>query len=77
MKAASLVGRTPASVIEAVDKAGLAFDPATGTGATLHLLGALTTYGKMGGTCIADTVEEADAIYDELVRLLTMGDGKG
>ncbi|MGH9282618.1 MAG: peptide ligase PGM1-related protein, partial [Acidimicrobiales bacterium] len=41
LKFEKLVGRTPAEVIDAVDRSGLAFDPATGTGVTLHLMGAL------------------------------------
>jgi hypothetical protein len=63
----SLVGVAPSQVIDAVDRAGLAFDPSTGNGAALHLLGALPGFGKMGVTCIADTLEEAEATYDEVV----------
>ncbi|HJV08358.1 MAG TPA: ATP-grasp domain-containing protein, partial [Acidimicrobiales bacterium] len=40
IKLPRLVGRTPADVIGLVDGAGLAFDPSTGVGVTLHLLGA-------------------------------------
>jgi hypothetical protein len=58
-------------VIDAVDRAGLAFDPSTGSGATLHLLGALRPYGKMGATCIADTLDDAEALYKELIGVLT------
>src|SRR5207302_4407866 len=39
MKSSELLGRTPADVIDRVATAGLAFDAARGTGATLHLLG--------------------------------------
>lgn len=67
LKDESLIGRTPASVIEAVDRAGLGFDPASRAGVTLHLLGALPGYGKMGAVCIAETLDEADALYKELV----------
>ena len=71
LKEPALVGCAPSTVIEAVDRAGLAFDPTTRTGVTLHLLGALRPFGKMGATCIADTLEEADALYKELVGMLT------
>src|SRR3954452_7719827 len=60
VKGTALLGRTPAEVIAEVEGAGLAFDQARGTGATLHLLGALPAFGKMGVTCIADSSEEAD-----------------
>jgi len=71
LKSASLVGRTPADVIDAVDRSGFAFDPARGTGATLHLLGAVPKFGKMGVTCIADSPGEADALYEDVSSLLT------
>jgi hypothetical protein len=70
IKSAALVGRAPADVIAAVDKTGLSFDPARGTGATLHLLGAVPNFGKMGMTCIADSAEDADALYEELTAAL-------
>jgi hypothetical protein len=66
LKSQALVGRSPAEVIAGVDRVGLAFDPKRGTGATLHLLGALPGFGKMGVTCIADSPEDANALYEEL-----------
>ena len=62
-KSPALVGTAPGRLIERIDAAGLGFDPVTRTGATLHLLGALPGYGKVGATCIADTPEEADELY--------------
>ncbi len=67
VKSDALVGMTPARMIEAVDRSGLAYDPTSRTGATLHLLGALREHGKMGVTCIADSREEADDLYKEVV----------
>jgi hypothetical protein len=74
LKAVSLIGVPPADVIAEIDRRGLAFDPAKGTGATLHLMGALRLYGKMGATCIAESAEEADALYEEVSGVLT-GEG--
>ena len=62
LRSPALVGRRPAEVIDAVERLGLGFDAATGTGVTLHLLGALPRYGKMGAVCIGRTPEEAEAI---------------
>ena len=73
LKVARLVGWKPADVIALVDEAGLAFDPSAGTGVTLHLLGALGGYGKLGATCIAGSPEAAGDIYVELVAHLTGG----
>ena len=67
LKSPAYVGLTPGVVIDAVADAGLAFDPATGTGATLHLLGALRVYGKYGLVCIARSPAEADELYDRVV----------
>ncbi|HVE47502.1 MAG TPA: peptide ligase PGM1-related protein [Acidimicrobiales bacterium] len=71
LKSQRLVGKTPADVIEAVDKAGLAFDPISRTGATLHLLGALRGFGKMGLTCVAESLDEADELYREVVATVS------
>ncbi len=73
LKLAQLVGWTPAEVITLVDDAGLAFDPATGTGVTLHLLGAVPGFGKLGATCIAGSPEAAGDLYVELVDQLAGG----
>jgi hypothetical protein len=70
VKGTALAGRAPADVIADVDRWGLAFDPARGTGATLHLLGAVSQFGKMGITCIADSPADADALYQELTAAL-------
>ncbi|HEV2810264.1 MAG TPA: peptide ligase PGM1-related protein [Acidimicrobiales bacterium] len=70
LKLPNLVGSSPASVVAAVETSGLAFDRATGSGATLHLLGALARHGKMGVTCIADDPEGAQARFAEVTALL-------
>ncbi len=70
LKSRHLAELLPADVIARVDDAGLSFDPATGTGATLHLLGAVPGYGKMGATCVAGTIEDADDLYRRLLALL-------
>jgi hypothetical protein len=66
LKSGRLVGRSPAEVIEAVDRAGIAYDRATATGVCLHLLGAVPQFGKMGATCIGDTLEDAERLSAEL-----------
>jgi len=71
LKSQRLTGRTPADVIEAVDRAGLSYDPATRSGAALHLLGAVPGFGKMGATCIAGTLDEADQLAEELAGIVT------
>jgi hypothetical protein len=36
------------------------------TGSTMHLLGALRDFGKMGVTCMGDSPEEAEERYREV-----------
>ncbi|MDP9006014.1 MAG: peptide ligase PGM1-related protein [Actinomycetota bacterium] len=69
----ALVGRSPAAAMEAVREAGLAFEPSTATGVTLHLLGALCSHGKLGATCIAPTTEAAGALLARLTELTSTG----
>jgi hypothetical protein len=71
LKSASLVGCQPQEIIDRVARLGLGYDHRRRTGATLHLLGALREYGKMGVTCIGDTEEEARLRYREVVAALT------
>ncbi|HVL07271.1 MAG TPA: peptide ligase PGM1-related protein [Acidimicrobiales bacterium] len=73
IKLAQLEGWKPADVIALTDDAGLAFDPATGVGVTLHLLGAVGGYGKLGATCIAGSPEAAGDLYVALVDQLAGG----
>jgi hypothetical protein len=70
LKSSRLVGRSPQSVIDEVTRRGLAFDHRRRTGATMHLLGALREFGKMGVTCIGDTEDEARQVYREVVAAL-------
>lgn len=67
LKSEHLAGRHPGEILREVEDAGLGYDAGSRTGATLHLLGALPGFGKMGVTCIADSLEEADKLYQRLV----------
>jgi hypothetical protein len=61
---------TPRLAIHALERKGIAFNRASGTGATLHLLGALQAFGKLGAVCISNTSEEAAILYDEVISAL-------
>jgi PGM1 C-terminal domain/ATP-grasp domain len=66
LKSRRLAGMAPARVIELLNHRGLGFHRGRMTGATLHLLGALRDYGKMGVTCVGDSREEAEERYREV-----------
>jgi hypothetical protein len=73
LKSDAYVAMSPGAVIDCVRTSGLAFNGATATGVTLHLLGALPGFGKMGLTCIENSVERADDLYREVVRVIDAG----
>jgi hypothetical protein len=70
LKRAAYRNLTPAAAIQAIEGAGLAFDRQTLTGVTLHLLGTLPEHGKMGMVCIAESLDEADALHHDAVGAL-------
>lgn len=70
LKSKNLIGLPASEAIGALERAGLGYDDTSRTGALLHLLGALEKYGKVGATCIGDSMEEADALYARVVYAL-------
>jgi PGM1 C-terminal domain/ATP-grasp domain len=61
-------GLAPAELIALVDRLGLAFQPDTGIGVVLHMLGAVPRFGKVGLTCIGDSPEAAADLYGRALR---------
>ena len=72
LRSANYVGLSPGSVIDAMKARGLAFDPSSNTGVTLHLLGALPRYGKLGIVAIADSDQEGEDTYRAALGVLDM-----
>jgi len=57
-------------LFQMASRKGINFKHATETGVLFYMIGALSQYGKLGMTCIGDTAEEAQEIFDRTVRLL-------
>jgi hypothetical protein len=70
LKSDRLRGRSPGDAISLIDGSGLGYDPASGCGVALHLLGAVPVAGKFGATCIADSPSAADDLYRALLDLV-------
>lgn len=70
LKSETYVGLRPEDVIACVRDRGLAFDRERGAGVTLHLLGALRRFGKLGVTSIADSPHEAEERYHDVVTAI-------
>ena len=64
---------TPERARRMIEERGLEFDRSSRTGTTLHLLGAISPFGKLGAVCIADSHEDADALLVEVVGVLDVG----
>jgi hypothetical protein len=70
IKSERYVGLEPAVVISALREQGLAYDDGTGIGATLHLLGALRPHGKLGTSCIEESIPAAEEMQANVVAVL-------
>ncbi len=65
-----LAGTAPGEILAAIQKAGLALEPSSRTGVTVHMLGAMRVHGKLGFTCVGDSPREAEELYREMLGLL-------
>ncbi len=65
-------GLLPDDLMDIVAKHRLHFDSSNKTGTVFHLMGALSEFGKLGLTCIGNSLEEAEEIYQEFTRVLDL-----
>ncbi|MGK7955958.1 MAG: peptide ligase PGM1-related protein [Crocosphaera sp.] len=65
-------GLLPDDLMDIVAKHRLHFDSSNKTGTVFHLMGALSEFGKLGLTCIGNSLEEAERIYQEVERVLDL-----
>jgi hypothetical protein len=63
-------GLTPPDLIDIAICNNLFYDASIGQGATFHLMGALSQYGKLGLVCIAKSREEAQNYYQKTLDVL-------
>lgn len=70
LKSDRYVGIDPEAILAAVRDEGLGFDRSTGSGILLHLLGAIRAFGKIGATCVAESISDAEVLYASFVGLL-------
>jgi len=65
-------GLLPSDLMSIITTHQLQFNVNSGKGAVFHLIGALSEYGKCGVTCIGDSPEEAQNLYNKVVHTLDM-----
>jgi hypothetical protein len=63
-------GLLPEDLIEILTETRLHYSHGSEAGVLFHLIGAVSEFGKLGMTAIADTPEEADAIYHRALQVL-------
>jgi hypothetical protein len=69
-------GLCPEDLIDITTMNRLHYSHGTETGALFHMIGALSQYGKVGLTAIANSREEADAIYARALEALDRESGR-
>ncbi|MGB5334991.1 MAG: peptide ligase PGM1-related protein, partial [Woeseiaceae bacterium] len=73
-------GLLPEDLFEIIWNRGIGFKHSTGTGVLFYMIGALSQYGKVGMTCIGNSPEEAQHLFDETARIMddsTTGEDHG
>jgi hypothetical protein len=63
-------GLSVSDLLDAAVSRRLTFDPVTERGCVFHMLGALSEYGKVGVTCIGDSLNQAISDYTAVVGMM-------
>ena len=63
-------GLIPNDLMDIVAQHRLHFDGSTSTGSVFHLMGALSEFGKLGLTSIGDSPQQAEELYNQVVKVL-------
>lgn len=70
LKSSSYRGLLPEDLFDIITRHGLSFRHSSGTGVLFYMIGALSQYGKVGVTCIGNTAEEAQALFERTAAVL-------
>ena len=63
-------GLLPQDLIDIVTYTGLHYNSSSNTGVVFHMIGALSEFGKVGVTCVGDSPEEAEELYQRTLDTL-------
>ena len=63
-------GLLPNDLMDIIAHHHLHFDTGTEIGTVFHLMGCLSEFGKLGLTCVGDSPQQAEEIYNNVVRVL-------
>jgi hypothetical protein len=63
-------GLMPQDLMDIIAHHRLHFDSSTKTGNVFHLMGSLSEFGKLGVTSIGDSLQQAEDLYNQVVKVL-------
>lgn len=63
-------GLLPEDLIDITTYTNLHYNSSSNTGVVFHMIGALSQYGKLGVTCVGNSPEEAEALYERTLQTL-------
>lgn len=69
-------GLLPEDLIDITTFNGLHYNSSSHTGVVFHMIGALSQFGKLGVTCVGDSPEEAQALYQATISTLDRAVGE-
>lgn len=70
VKKENYCGLLPSDLMTIIGNHDLMFHQETHVGVVFHLMGALSQFGKVGMTCVGNTLEDAQELYDKVVNIL-------
>ena len=70
LKKVAYRGLLPEDLMDIIACHRLHFDSSTETGTVFHLMGCLSEFGKLGLTCVGNSLQQAQEIYDRVEEIL-------
>lgn len=77
LKSPAYRGFLPEDLLELLAFHGLGFQHVTEKGVLFHMIGAISQFGKVGVTCVGDSRDEADQLYEWTRAMLDREAGAG
>ncbi len=70
LKSTAYRGLLPEDLFDIIIRNHIHYQPDSGTGVLFYMIGALSQFGKLGMTCIGNSPQEADELFQRTVALL-------
>ena len=70
LKSPAYRGLLPEDLFEIIAQRGVSYRHSTGSGALFYMIDAMSQHGKIGMTCIGNSAEEAQRLFDDTVAVV-------